>query len=148
MISCPRRACLKLDRCCKLEISEEWISVKARAVDLAVAKKMDGGLIGISSSCGSCQKSSVNNPGTAQCWIPVWCLQRRSMMVWRAWEWEKRGKRAKQWNPCCPDTLWGFLLLMLESACFVQEALLFCCLHRDVEAPPWLYLCSYCGFWW
>lgn len=48
MISGPGRACLKLDRCCKLEISKERISVKPRAEELAVAK-MDGGLTGISS---------------------------------------------------------------------------------------------------
>lgn len=55
-ISCPGK-----DRCCKLETSKERISVKPRAEELAVAK-MDGGLIGISPSC---QKSSLNSPGTA-----------------------------------------------------------------------------------
>lgn len=83
-------------------------------------------------------------------WIPVWSLQRRSMTVWRAREREKRatGQRGEAMKSLLHWQSPGVLLLMLESACFVREALLFCHLHRDVEAPRRLYLCSYCGFWW
>lgn len=93
MISCPERASLRLDRCCKLEMSKERISAKPRAEELAVAK-MDGGLIGIS-SCSSRQKSSVNSPGVAQCSVPAWSLQRRFLIVWRAREQEKSGNGTK-----------------------------------------------------
>lgn len=109
MISCSGRACLKLDRCCKLEISKDWISVKPRAADLAVAK-MDVNLIGISSFCSSCQKSSVNNPGPAQCWVPVWSVQRKA---WRAREREKRGNGAKGKSNGIPTALtvsWDFIV--------------------------------------
>lgn len=94
---------------------------KTRAVDLAVAK-MDGGLIGIFLQLMS--EELCKQPWGS--WIPVWSLQRRSMMVWRARSGKRGqwGKGEKQWNPCCTDSLLGFycwcwsLLALFRKRCF------------------------------
>lgn len=123
MISCPGKACLKLDRCCRLENSQEIISLKPRAQELAVAK-MDGSLIGISSFCSSHHKTSVNCPGVAQCSMPAWSLHRRFLIVCRAREWEKSGNGTKgevlksllHWQ--CPGFYcWCWSLLTLFRKC-------------------------------
>lgn len=127
MISCPGRACLKLDRCCKLESSKEWISVKARAVDLAVAKngwRPNWHLILLwlmsEEFCKQPWDKVVLDPSL----VPPEEVHDGVEGMGVGKEGQKRGKRVEQWNLCCTDSLWGFycwcwsLRALFRKLCF------------------------------